>query len=154
MSLSQALVAAYRLTQGVSLQPSQGAKMQLPRTVGLRGEYDCATCSDYQKEERGGCPYLPDPKPGLVPQLIDSTGTDKHDLLCCCPMGLVVRFPALAETIETFHEAQASGGAAVWFGPPFSSRPRRIQKVWSILRGAEERLVAAVKRARLDMDRR
>jgi hypothetical protein len=154
VTLSQALVASYRLTQGVSLEPASGAALQLPRTVGLRGEYDCANCSDAMKEERGGCPYSPTLQRGTVAQLIDSTGSDTHDLIYRCPMGLIISNPALAETIETFHEAQASGGAGVWFGPPFSSRPRRIRRVWAVLIGAERRLEAAVRRARHQMDRR
>jgi len=152
VTLHQALVAAYRLTQAVVLTPAPSSRVQMAATIGLREEYDCANCSDGMKEERGYCPYLKEQRRGQVPQLIDSTGDDANDFICACPKGLVIRHPALASTIETFHKAQNLGGAAAFFGTPLCAKPKRLTDTYSLLVAAESRMRAAVSRARRQMD--
>ena len=152
LSLSQALCAAYRLTQSVTLEPSKSSKVQMAVTVGLRQEYDCETCDDGLKEERGYCPYQQVQRAGQVPQLIDSTGDDSHDFIQACPKGIVIRNPLLSATIDTFHEAQNTGGAAAYFGAPLCTRPRRLRTTYSVLVAAESRLQAYVSKARRQMD--
>ena len=152
MSLTQALCAAYRLTQAVTLEPGSRSKVQHATTIGLREEYDCATCSDGQKAERGFCPYAAEQRPGEVPQLIDSTGNDSHDMINACPRGLVVRSPLLLSTVHTFQEAQNMGGAAPYFGAPLCVRPKRLRATYSLLVAAESRLEGAVSKARRQMD--
>lgn len=152
MSLSQALCAAYRLSQSIRLEPSRTGRVQMAVTIGLRDEYDCGSCTDSQKEERGGCPYAPALTRGLVPQLIDSTGDDSHDLIHVCPQGLALRYPLLRATVSTFHEAQGAGGAPAWFGAPLCVRPLRLRTTWAVLAAAETRLQSAVSQARRQMD--
>lgn len=152
MTLTQAICAAYRLTQAVTLTPSRTSRVQMEATIGLRHEYDCSTCSNDLKAERGFCPYTREQRPGEVPQLIDSTGGDAHDLIPACPRGLVIRYPGLVSTVSTFHEAQNMGGAPAWYGPPLCARPKRIRAVYSLLVAAESRMKAAVQKARRQMD--
>lgn len=152
MTLTQALVAAYRLTQGVVLSPAPSSRLQMAVTIGLRQEYDCSTCSEGQQAERGYCPFAKEQRPGEVPQLIDSTGDDRHDFIERCPRGLVIRYPALVSTIATFHKAQNMGGAAAYFGAPLCVRPKRLTDTYSLLVAAESRLEGAVKKARRQMD--
>ncbi len=110
------------------------------------------TVASAAKQERGGCPFAAQQRAGEVPQLIDSTGNDAHDLIYACPMGLMIKHPLLRATVDTFHEAQSVGGAVAWFGAPLCVRPKRLRTAYAILAAAESRLQGAVSQARRQMD--
>ena len=156
--MTQILTALYLLTVDVTLDPRPGAtgSAAIPRKVGLRGEYDCATCSDALKEERGGCPYLDDPRPGTVGCIIGRTGPSDSELeiLYECPMGLSIREPVARETVRQYHEIGGVGGAASYYGPPLSRLPSRVMRALGALGAVQESVRAEIRQTRADMDRR
>ena len=152
MSLEQALCAAYSLTQSVKVEPRKDAGTQLGTTVGLGGEFDCANCFDWQKLERGGCPFVAQPKRGEVPQMIDSTGDERHDWINRCPRSITLESPALNATLRTFNEAQNCGGPGAYFKPPLCEKSKGFTTALSVLVATESRLQNKVRSERRRLD--
>jgi hypothetical protein len=151
VSLEQAVVAAYSLSQAVKLEPKEGTGTTLGTTIGGREEYNCATCDDGLKQDRGGCPFVAQSKRAEIPQIIDSTGDDNHDLLHRCPRGLLLESPALVATLHTYNEA-VNCGVPAYFKPPLCEKSKGFTRTLSVLVAAESRLQLQVTRERRRLD--
>lgn len=149
--MPQLLAAAYHLTQQVELEPSQGSA--LPRTVGGRASYDCEACDESMRDLRGGCFYRKEPQRAQSPAVIDSTGSEAHDLLWVCPRGLVLREPLADAAVQEFFSIDGAGGASSYYGKPAGLLPRRVLTALRYLKAIDSRFEAEVMRTRRDMDR-
>lgn len=140
----------YRLRYKLSIRAGERAG-EVSREVGL-GSISCDTCTDPQKRDLGGCPFLPGSGPGEIPTQIDSTGDEEHDWIRVCPRGLVVREPALALAVGRYHEMKAAGGPGAWIGRGPGLQPPRVSRVWAILEGVADRFQGDVTATRHEVD--
>jgi hypothetical protein len=149
--LAQRIAALYRLGHHVEVKPDRPGVFA--REVGLRG-FDCATCTDADKADRGCCPFLPGAVAGEQPTVIDSTGNDAHDLIRVCPRAIEYRNPALAAAVAKYPEVKAGGGPGLpWSGKPLGALPLRVSRIWALLEAAADRFEADVLEARRAIDK-
>lgn len=153
MPLSQIVAAIYATTVSVVLQPSQSARSQLPRTVGIGGALDCNQCDDLQKQELGGCPFWDSHQKGTVPSCIDFTGDDDRDLIWVCPLGVRIQEPAVALDVMAWNKITVNGGPEARYGPGLGHLPARVTEALTMLAALEQRYINEIKRTRAEMDR-
>jgi hypothetical protein len=151
--MSQALNAAYQLSQGVELAPSSGGAIKVSMTVGLRGSFECGSCSDSMKLERGYCPFVEAPERATQPAFLSETGNPSVDELWACPKGVLLRNPGLAPTLQSFWGIQAAGVSG-WFGEGLQQLPPRVAAAFQELHQVEQKFIASIHKMRSLMDRR
>lgn len=148
----QALGAAYQLSQAVELSPSSSGSIKTSITVGLRGEFDCAKCTDPMRLERGHCPFVENSERATVPSFIAETG-DESDNLWACPKGVTLRNPGLWPTLSTFFAIQAASVVG-YFGEGLVQLAPRVASTFAQLSTVEARFSSQIRKTRAAMDRR
>lgn len=151
--MSQALNAAYQLSQRVELAPSAHGSIRMPMTVGLRGDFECERCTDAMRAERGFCPFVEQPAPATQPTCLSDSGTPA-DEISACPRGVLLRNPGLAPTLQSFWGIQAATVPG-WYGQDgLLDLPPRVAATFQELHAVEQRFIASINRMRSLMDRR
>jgi len=125
--------------------------MKFSVTVGRRGVFDCQSCDDSLKEERGLCPFLSQQKPATRPVLLSDTGDQEKDEMKCCPRGVQLRNEGLIETLKSFFDIKHIG-VFDFFGEGLVFLPPRISDVFSQLSSIENQFEQEILFTRRMMD--
>lgn len=144
------LAATYFVAQSVEIpHPKPG---RLGSRQGGRDRYICEQCSDADKRDRGGCPYLADPGVG-EPAIIDSTGDESHDVIYVCPRGVALSSPGAAATWLDYATIEAAGGPGAWYGAGIVTLPHRVGEALRVCRGVQERFAALLRQTQREMQK-
>lgn len=145
----QTLAALYRLGRRVEVAAGEGMHRQT-KTVGL-GHLDCATCDEH--DERG-CTLPGRERPPIDDaHRIDNTGDRARDFIRCCPAGLRVREPLLAQALDDAPLIEACGGPQGYYEERPATLPPRIAWFYTAYRDAASRFEAACVRAQSRVSR-
>lgn len=144
----QCLAALYRLGERVEVSAGRGQHRETAQ-VGL-GHLDCATCDEH--EERG-CSLPGEERPPVDDaHRIDSTGDPEKDFIRCCPAGLRVREPILAQAVAEL-ALWGPGGGLAYLGQTPATLPPRLPWLWAAYQAAASRFEAHCARAQTRVSR-
>ncbi len=109
--------------------------------------FDCASCDDVLKSERGHCPFVEQQTDGTEATIIDCTDT-AHDTIYACPRGIQLREHFAQRDIELFHTIERLGGPSAYYPPPLSMRDTVTLETLTLLMAIKERFVYQVRQQR------